>query len=125
MSNMLAGKVWKFGDNINTDLMLPGPYLFRGEKEQATAVFLNSRPEWLGAMKPGDAIIGGFNYGMGSSRPAASSTASSRSPKSFVSASAIFVAFAQSPASIATPTSSTSARYRSSRSCARSSARSG
>jgi 3-isopropylmalate/(R)-2-methylmalate dehydratase small subunit len=71
--NMLGGKVWKFGDNINTDLMLPGPYLFRGEAEQARAVFMNNRPEWLGAMKPGDAIIGGFNYGMGSSRPAARS----------------------------------------------------
>jgi 3-isopropylmalate/(R)-2-methylmalate dehydratase small subunit len=72
-TNMLVCKVWKFGDNINTDLMLPGPYLFRSEAEQARAVFMNNRPEWLGAMKPGDAIIGGFNYGMGSSRPAARS----------------------------------------------------
>jgi 3-isopropylmalate/(R)-2-methylmalate dehydratase small subunit len=73
MSNMLACKVWKFGDNINTDLMLPGPYLYRSEADQARAVFINNRPEWLGAMQPGDAIIGGFNYGMGSSRPAARS----------------------------------------------------
>lgn len=72
-NNMLSGKVWKFGDNINTDLMLPGPYLFRGEAEQAGAVFMNHRPGWLAEMKPGDAIIGGFNYGMGSSRPAARS----------------------------------------------------
>jgi 3-isopropylmalate/(R)-2-methylmalate dehydratase small subunit len=72
-SNMLGGKVWKFGDNINTDLMLPGPYLFRSEAEQARAVFMNNRPEWRSAMRPGDAIIGGFNYGMGSSRPAARS----------------------------------------------------
>ena len=33
---MRAGKVWKFGDNINTDLMLPGPYLYRSAEEQAT-----------------------------------------------------------------------------------------
>jgi 3-isopropylmalate/(R)-2-methylmalate dehydratase small subunit len=72
-SNMLAGKVWKFGDNINTDLMLPGPYLTRSEEEQATAVFMSNRPEWLGQMRKGDVIIGGFNYGMGSSRPAARS----------------------------------------------------
>ena len=71
--NMLAGKTWKFGDNINTDLMLPGPYLTRSEADQATAVFINNRPEFLQQLKPGDAIIGGFNYGMGSSRPAARS----------------------------------------------------
>ena len=34
-SNALGGKVWKFGDNINTDLMLPGPWLYRSAEEQA------------------------------------------------------------------------------------------
>jgi 3-isopropylmalate/(R)-2-methylmalate dehydratase small subunit len=72
-SNALGGKVWKFGDNINTDLMLPGPYLFRTEAEQATAVFMNNRPEFLRDMRHGDVIVGGFNFGMGSSRPAARS----------------------------------------------------
>jgi len=73
LSNALGGTVWKFGDNINTDLMLPGPYLFRDEAAQATAVFINNRPEFLQRMKQGDVIIGGFNFGMGSSRPAARS----------------------------------------------------
>ncbi len=68
-----ARKVWKFGDNINTDLMLPGPFLTRSPEEQATAVFINNRPEFLRELQPGDAIVGGFNYGMGSSRPAARS----------------------------------------------------
>ena len=68
-----ARKVWKFGDNINTDLMLPGPYLTRAPEEQARAVFMNNRPEWIHEMQRGDAIVGGFNYGMGSSRPAARS----------------------------------------------------
>ena len=72
-SNALAGRVWKFGDNINTDLMLPGPWLFRSPEEQAQAVFINNRPEFLREMHKGDVIIGGFNYGMGSSRPAARS----------------------------------------------------
>jgi 3-isopropylmalate/(R)-2-methylmalate dehydratase small subunit len=72
-SNTLGGKVWKFGDNINTDLMLPGPWLYRSAEEQARAVFINNRPEFLREMKQGDVIIGGFNYGMGSSRPAARS----------------------------------------------------
>ena len=72
-SNALGGKVWKFGDNINTDLMLPGPWLYRSAEEQAKAVFINNRPEFLRQMQNGDVIIGGFNYGMGSSRPAARS----------------------------------------------------
>jgi len=72
-SALHAGKVWKFGDNINTDLMLPGPFLTRSPEDQATAVFINNRPEFLRELQPGDAIIGGFNYGMGSSRPAARS----------------------------------------------------
>ena len=72
-SNALGGKVWKFGDNINTDLMLPGPWLYRSAEEQAKAVFINNRPEFLREMTKGDVIIGGFNYGMGSSRPAARS----------------------------------------------------
>jgi 3-isopropylmalate/(R)-2-methylmalate dehydratase small subunit len=70
---MIAGRVWKFGDNINTDLMLPGPYLFRDEAAQARAVFQANRPGWVDEMKKGDVIVGGFNYGMGSSRPAARS----------------------------------------------------
>jgi 3-isopropylmalate/(R)-2-methylmalate dehydratase small subunit len=69
----MNGRVWKFGDNVNTDLMLPGPYLYRSAGEQARAVFMNNRPGWVDAVQPGDAIVGGFNYGMGSSRPAARS----------------------------------------------------
>jgi 3-isopropylmalate/(R)-2-methylmalate dehydratase small subunit len=70
---MMAGRVWKFGDNINTDLMLPGPYLYRDAEDQARAVFMNNRPGWVDQVQKGDAIVGGFNYGMGSSRPAARS----------------------------------------------------
>ena len=70
---MRSGRVWKFGDNINTDLMLPGPYLYRSAEEQARAVFMNNRPDWINQVQNGDAIVGGFNYGMGSSRPAARS----------------------------------------------------
>ena len=72
-TNMLAGRVWKFGDNINTDLMLPGPYLVQSAEAQAKAVFISNRPEFLRDMRQGDVIIGGFNYVMGSSRPAARS----------------------------------------------------
>lgn len=70
---MRSGRVWKFGDNINTDLMLPGTVLYSSPEAQARAVFINHRPGWVDQVQKGDAIIGGFNYGMGSSRPAARS----------------------------------------------------
>ena len=71
--NMLAGRTWAFGDNINTDLMLPGPLLLATEEEQRRAVFSANRPGWVDQVQVGDMIIGGLNYGMGSSRPAARS----------------------------------------------------
>src|SRR5262249_27329999 len=71
--HMIAGRVWKFGDNINTDLMLPGPLLLATDEEQRRAVFSANRPDWVDQVRPGDIIVGGLNYGMGSSRPAARS----------------------------------------------------
>lgn len=70
---MIAGRVWTFGDNINTDLMLPGALLLATEEEQRRAVFSANRPGWVDQVRPGDIIVGGRNYGMGSSRPAARS----------------------------------------------------
>ena len=70
---IISGRVWKFGDNINTDLMLPGDVHAGSEEEQAGAVFRANRPGWLKEMTRGDFIIGGRNYGTGSSRPAARS----------------------------------------------------
>jgi 3-isopropylmalate/(R)-2-methylmalate dehydratase small subunit len=70
---IITGRVWKFGDNINTDLMLPGDVHHATEAEQAAAVFRANRPDWIKEMQRGDIIIGGRNYGTGSSRPAARS----------------------------------------------------
>jgi 3-isopropylmalate/(R)-2-methylmalate dehydratase small subunit len=70
---LISGKIWKFGDDINTDLMLPGPLLFATEEEQKRAVFSANRPGWADQVQTGDIIVGGLNYGMGSSRPAARS----------------------------------------------------
>ena len=66
-------RVWKFGDNINTDLMLPAQAFYLPPAEQLRYVFSANRPGWVDQMKPGDIIIGGKNFGMGSSRPAARS----------------------------------------------------
>jgi 3-isopropylmalate/(R)-2-methylmalate dehydratase small subunit len=70
---MISAKLWKFGDDINTDLMLPGAVMSKTEAEQARAVFAANRPGWIDEMKPGDALVAGRNYGMGSNRPASRS----------------------------------------------------
>jgi 3-isopropylmalate/(R)-2-methylmalate dehydratase small subunit len=70
---MITGRVWKFGDNINTDLMLPGPLLTASEAEQMRAVFSANRPGWVDQVQSGDVLVGGRNFGTGSSRPAARS----------------------------------------------------
>jgi 3-isopropylmalate/(R)-2-methylmalate dehydratase small subunit len=44
MDGSPSGKVWDFGDDINTDLMLPGPLLFVTEEEQKLAVFSANWP---------------------------------------------------------------------------------
>jgi 3-isopropylmalate/(R)-2-methylmalate dehydratase small subunit len=66
-------RVWKFGDNINTDLILPIQAFYLTPAEQAQWVFRANRPGWAEQVKAGDIIIGGRNFGMGSSRPAARS----------------------------------------------------
>ena len=56
MSSIITGRVWKFGDNINTDLMLPN--IVNGGAstldEQGSAVFSANRPGWVDEMRPGD-----------------------------------------------------------------------
>ncbi len=66
-------RVWKFGDNINTDLILPVQAFYLSPDEQARYVFKANRPGWVDEIQPGDIIVGGKNFGMGSSRPAARS----------------------------------------------------
>lgn len=75
MNAVIAGRIWKFGDNINTDLMLPNSVNGGANTldEQARAVFSANRPGWVDEMRPGDFIVGGRSYGMGSNRPAARS----------------------------------------------------
>jgi 3-isopropylmalate/(R)-2-methylmalate dehydratase small subunit len=69
----LKGRVWKFGSEISTDLMLPNYVNNGSEAEQARAVFAANRPGWVDLVQPGDIIIGGKNFGTGSSRPASRS----------------------------------------------------
>ena len=66
-------KVWKVDDNINTDLILPITVFYETPEKQARMVFNANRPGWVDQVQPGDILIGGKNFGMGSSRPAARS----------------------------------------------------
>jgi len=68
-----TARIWKFGDNINTDLILPILAFYLTPQEQTRFVFKANRPGWVDLVQPGDIIIGGDNFGMGSSRPAARS----------------------------------------------------
>lgn len=65
------GRVWVFGDNINTDLIQPGHALLGDVRKEGQFVFEANRPGWVDEISPGDIIIGGKNFGTGSSRPAA------------------------------------------------------
>jgi 3-isopropylmalate/(R)-2-methylmalate dehydratase small subunit len=66
-----TARTWKFGDNINTDLILPNVAFYLTQEEQLDYVFRANRPGWVELITPGDILIGGQNFGMGSSRPAA------------------------------------------------------
>ncbi len=66
-----TSRVWKFGDNINTDLILPNVAFYLTPHEQLDYIFRANRPGWVNQVQPGDILIGGKNFGMGSSRPAA------------------------------------------------------
>ena len=66
-------RVWKFPANINTDLILPSGSIYLSPAEQARLVFKANRPGWVDLVKPGDIIVAGNNFGMGSSRPASRS----------------------------------------------------
>jgi 3-isopropylmalate/(R)-2-methylmalate dehydratase small subunit len=70
---MIVGRVWKFGDNISTDLLLPRPFMLRPPEEQQRAVFAANRPGWVDAVRAGDILVAGRNFGTGSARPAARS----------------------------------------------------
>ncbi len=67
-SNGPAGRAWVFGDNIDTDVLAPGRYM-KGPVEAAAPHCLESvDPDFAGNVAPGDFVIGGGNFGLGSSR---------------------------------------------------------
>jgi 3-isopropylmalate/(R)-2-methylmalate dehydratase small subunit len=65
----LAGRAWKFKDDIDTDAIIPGRYLVINDPEGlAKHVFEGVRPEFAGQVETGDFVVAGTNFGCGSSR---------------------------------------------------------
>ncbi len=61
-------RVWKFGDQIDTDVLAPGRYMKGSIDELAQHCLEAVRPEFAAQVKPGDLVVGGIGFGIGSSR---------------------------------------------------------
>ncbi|MCD6455054.1 MAG: 3-isopropylmalate dehydratase small subunit [Candidatus Aminicenantes bacterium] len=67
---MIKGKVHKYGDDINTDVIFPGRYTYKNlsEEEMAQHAMEDLDPDFSKKVNKGDVIVAGKNFGMGSSR---------------------------------------------------------
>ncbi len=66
----LRGRVWKYGDNVNTDVIFPGKYTYTitDPMEMARHALEDLDPRFAQEARPGDVIVAGRNWGCGSSR---------------------------------------------------------
>jgi len=66
----VKGKVWKYGDDVNTDVIFPGKYTYsiKERADMAKVALEDLDMEFNKNAKPGDIIVGGKNWGCGSSR---------------------------------------------------------
>lgn len=66
---LMRGKIWKFGDDIDTDVIIPARYLLTSDAEElAQYVMEDIDPGFSKKVQPGDIIVAGKNFGCGSSR---------------------------------------------------------
>lgn len=66
---LVRGKVWRFGNDVDTDAIIPARYLNTSDpKELAKHVMEDADREFAGKVKPGDMMVAGKNFGCGSSR---------------------------------------------------------
>lgn len=61
-------RVWKFGDDIDTDVLAPGAYMKLGIDGIAPHCLEAVRPQFAAQVRPGDVLVAGANFGIGSSR---------------------------------------------------------
>jgi 3-isopropylmalate/(R)-2-methylmalate dehydratase small subunit len=72
VSGLIVGRAWSFGDDVNTDVIMPGKYLtIRDAAQLAAHVMEGVDPEFVKKARPGDVLVGGKNFGCGSSRETA------------------------------------------------------
>jgi 3-isopropylmalate dehydratase small subunit len=65
----IKGKAWRFGDNISTDDIISGIHLTRLTIQEMTPhAFETLRPNFATQVQPNDFVVGGLNFGIGSSR---------------------------------------------------------
>jgi len=68
MNSLISGKAWVFGDNIDTDVLAPGAYMKGSIAELAAHCLEAVNPHFASQVKPGDIMIAGDAFGIGSSR---------------------------------------------------------
>jgi 3-isopropylmalate/(R)-2-methylmalate dehydratase small subunit len=71
MLKLIRGRVWRFGDNVDTDVITPGIYVDAPMEEMKKHVLEALNPRFPQEVKPGDIIVAGKNFGCGSSRETA------------------------------------------------------
>lgn len=70
-ASVIKGKIWKFGDNIDTDIICPAAYMHLSAKDILPQAFKAVRPNFYTIVQNGDIIVAGRNFGAGSSREGA------------------------------------------------------
>lgn len=70
MTDTIRGRVWKYGDHVDTDVIFPGKYTYtlRDEAEMARHALEDLDPDFAAGVRPGDIVVAGRNWGCGSSR---------------------------------------------------------
>jgi 3-isopropylmalate/(R)-2-methylmalate dehydratase small subunit len=67
---MIEGRIWKYGDDVNTDVIFPGKYTYQPMEaaEMAEHAMEDLDPNFAKEVKRDDVVVGGWNFGCGSSR---------------------------------------------------------
>jgi 3-isopropylmalate/(R)-2-methylmalate dehydratase small subunit len=70
LKTKITGRVWKYGDDVNTDVIFPGKYTYSisDRREMAQHALEDLDPDFVKKVQPGDIIVAGKNWGCGSSR---------------------------------------------------------
>ena len=67
----IEGGAWVFGDNVDTGYIMPGSFASLPDEELAHHIMAGIDPDFAGKVQPGDIVVGGVNFGCGSSRETA------------------------------------------------------